>query len=158
MTSASVTGIPSSGFSSETAASFAGRFPRPPPPPRCACAGIVATIVISVAASPIVNALRMVPLRIILVTNIRGGGVAANCCAHLLGRAGVGVVSDQTSINRNDRPKIPALLIGTATQALIEDVFERKDVFRGAQRISKRVVAWGARAGNADPVELPHSA
>jgi hypothetical protein len=70
----------------------------------------------------------------------------------------VGVVSDQTSINRNDRPKIPALLIGTATQALIEDVFERKDVFRGAQRISKRVVAWGARAGNADPVELPHSA
>jgi hypothetical protein len=93
------------------------------------------------------------------VTNILGGGVAANCCAHLLGRAGVGVVSDQTSINQNDRPKVPALLIGTATQALIEDVFERKDVFRGAQRISKRIVAWG-NPGSTDvgPVELPHSA
>jgi hypothetical protein len=96
------------------------------------------------------------------VTNILGGGVAANCCAHLLGRAGVGVVSDQTSINQNDRPKIPALLIGTATQALIEDVFERKDVFHGAQRISRRIVAWGSRgseaAGNPEPVEVPHSA
>jgi hypothetical protein len=92
------------------------------------------------------------------VTNILGGGVAANCCAHLLGRAGVGVVSDQTSINQNDRPKIPALLIGTATQALIEDVFERKDVFRGAQRISKRIVAWESHAGDTEPVEVPHSA
>ena len=62
------------------------------------------------------------------------------------------------TIEKTNRPKVPALLIGNATQALIEDVFERKDVFRGAQRISKRIVAWGSPGGNADPVEVPHSA
>jgi hypothetical protein len=53
-------------------------------------------------------------------------------------------------------------LIGNATQALIEDVFERGDLFRGAQRVSKRIVAWGSHgsgaAQNTQPVELPHSA
>jgi hypothetical protein len=84
------------------------------------------------------------------VTSILGDGVAANCCAHLLNAAGLGVTMEKTN-----RPKVPALLIGNPTQALIEDVFERQDVFRGAQRISKRIVAWGT---NADPVEIPHSA
>jgi len=49
---------------------------------------------------------------------------------------------------------VPALLIGAATQALIEDVFGRRGVFRQAQRISRRVVAWGDRA---ETVEIPHS-
>jgi len=71
----------------------------------------------------------------------------------LLNAAGIRV-----TIEKTNRPKVPALLIGYATQTLIEDVFERKDVFRGAQRISKRIVAWGPRGGNAEPVELPHSA
>jgi flavin-dependent dehydrogenase len=84
------------------------------------------------------------------VTSIIGDGVAASACAHLLGSAGVPV-----SIDESRRPKVPALLIGNATQALIEDVFERKDVSRGSQRISKRVVAWGDRA---ETVEIPHSA
>jgi hypothetical protein len=66
------------------------------------------------------------------------------------------------TIEKTKRPKVPALLIGNATQALIEDVFERKDVFRGAQRISKRIVAWGSPGSqasrNPQPVEVPHSA
>ncbi len=62
------------------------------------------------------------------------------------------------TIEKANHPKVPALLIGNATQALIEDVFERKNVFRGAQRISKRIVAWGSRNGSTGPVELPHSA
>lgn len=68
----------------------------------------------------------------------------------------------RVTINKTNGPKVPALLIGNATQVLIEDVFERNDVFRGAQRISKRIVAWGSRgsgvAGNVEPVEIPHSA
>lgn len=91
------------------------------------------------------------------MTSILGEGLAANCCAHLLNAARIRV-----TIEKTNRPKVPALLIGNATQALIEDVFERKDVFRGAQRISKRIVAWGSHGsavtGNTEPVEIPHSA
>jgi hypothetical protein len=68
----------------------------------------------------------------------------------LLNAAGHPVTMEKTN-----RSKVPALLIGNPTQALIEDVFERDDIFRGARRISKRIVAWGA---NAEPVEIPHSA
>jgi hypothetical protein len=88
------------------------------------------------------------------VTSILGEGLAANCCAHLLKAAGIRV-----TIKKTNRPKVPALLIGNATQALIEDVFERKNVFHGAQRISKRIVAWGNPGStDAQPVEVPHSA
>jgi hypothetical protein len=91
------------------------------------------------------------------VTRILGEGLAANCCAHLLNTAGIRV-----TIEKTNRPKVPALLIGSATQALIEDVFERPNVFRGAQRISKRIVAWGSHGSavtkNTEPVEVPHSA
>jgi hypothetical protein len=38
---------------------------------------------------------------------------------------------------------LPAILIGSATQSLIEDAFGRKDLFSGMQRIDKRIVAWG---------------
>lgn len=58
-------------------------------------------------------------------------------------------------MEKTNRSKVPALLIGNPTQALIEDVFKRDDIFRGARRISKKIVAWGA---NAEPVEIPHSA
>jgi hypothetical protein len=84
------------------------------------------------------------------VTSILGDGVAANCCAHLLDAAGIRV-----TIDRTDRPKVPALLVGTATQALIADVFQRPDLFREARPIARRIVAWGP---NAKPIEIPHSA
>jgi hypothetical protein len=80
------------------------------------------------------------------VTRVIGNGVAASCCAHLL--KGVEIVGDR-------RPKVPALLISSATQALVEDVFQRKGVFEGAARIAKRSVRWGDAA---ETVEVPHSA
>lgn len=70
--------------------------------------------------------------------------MAANCCAHLL--------SDATIVG-DDRPKIPALLVSAATQALITDAFQRPDVFRDAQPLARRIVKWG----NATSIAVPHS-
>jgi hypothetical protein len=76
---------------------------------------------------------------------IRGGGVAAYCCAHLLKQANVADAG----------LGVPAILIGEGTQSLLMDVFERRDLFVGLPRIDKRIVAWGP--GAALKV-LPHAA
>jgi len=81
---------------------------------------------------------------------IRGGGVAAACCAHLLGRAGFRVCSEAKG-----RPRLPAILLSHSAQQLICDVFERPDLFHGLPPIQTRIVSWGA---DATPVALPHSA
>ena len=83
-------------------------------------------------------------------TLIRGTGVGAYCSALLLNRGGVRV-----SLEEADRPRVPAIMIGSATQTLIEDVFGRQDLFGGLHRIDQRVVAWGPEA---EPKMLPHSA
>lgn len=82
--------------------------------------------------------------------SIRGDGVAACCCAHLLKAAGFRVSLDQT-----ERHRLPAIMLGEAALALIRDVFERKDLFRDLPRIEKRVVSWSPNSG---PVTLDHSA
>jgi hypothetical protein len=46
-------------------------------------------------------------------------------------------------------------MLGEATQKLLADVFDRRDLFDGLPRVNKRVVAWGK---NANPVALVHSA
>ena len=81
---------------------------------------------------------------------IRGDGVAAACCAHLLGYAGFRV-----AVERLHRPKVPAILLSDSAMRLIEDVLGRNDLFSNLPRIERRVVAWGP---NADPVAFPHSA
>ena len=81
---------------------------------------------------------------------IRGEGVAANCCAQLLGASGFPV-----AIERTGRPKLPALMLGETTQALFRDVFGRAGLFDGLPRIERRVVAWGP---SSKPIALPHSA
>ncbi len=81
---------------------------------------------------------------------IRGGGVAAYGCAHLLRAAGFQVVMERT-----DRPRLPAVMLSERTQALFKDAFDRGDLFRDLPRIGKRVVAWGP---NAQPLALSHSA
>ncbi len=81
---------------------------------------------------------------------IRGSGVAASCCAHLLGDAGFPL-----ALTDGAKPRVPAVLIGEPTQALVCDVFGRPGVFHGLHQIERRVVAWGRHA---DPVELPHRA
>ena len=82
--------------------------------------------------------------------SIRGTGVAAFCSAFLLDRAGVAVTLEEF-----DRPRVPAIMIGEASQRLIGDVFEQANVFEGLHRITKRVVAWGP---GVEPKSLPHSA
>lgn len=81
---------------------------------------------------------------------IKGDGVAARCCGHLLGRAGYRVVFETV-----ERARIPAIMLGEQAQKLIRDVFERDDLFRDSPWIARRVVAWG---DGAQPVELAHSA
>src|SRR5438270_9221020 len=80
---------------------------------------------------------------------IRGDGIAACCCAHVLGAAGISVVLEKTS-----RAKVPSIMLSQSTQALIADVFRRGDLFQGLPQIEKRIVAWGP---DSRPVALPHS-
>jgi hypothetical protein len=79
---------------------------------------------------------------------IRGDGVAARCCRHLLTQAGYRVSFEPTG-----RPRVPLIMLSDAAQDLIRDIFQRDDLFRNLPVIRKRIVAWGS-----DPVELNHSA
>ena len=84
------------------------------------------------------------------LSTIRGTGVAASCCAHLLGSAGFRVVLDESQ-----RLRIPAILVSEAAQTLLCDVYGRPDLFEGLFRIDRRIVAW--EPGSL-PVTLPHRA
>ena len=81
---------------------------------------------------------------------IRGDGVAARCCAHLLVRAGCPV-----AVQPSSRPRLPAIMLSEPAQQLIGDIFERPGLFRHLPSIRYRIVAWAA---DADPVVLDHSA
>jgi hypothetical protein len=74
--------------------------------------------------------------------------VAGACCAHLL--RGL-----RASVTSATRPRVPAIVVSPATQALTCDVFQQPDLFRDLPRIDRRMVAWGPQA---EPVTLPHSA
>jgi hypothetical protein len=81
---------------------------------------------------------------------ICGEGVAACCGAYLLRRAGI-----RSIVEKVDRPRLPAIMLGQTTQKILEDIFERRDLFEGCHRIQRRVVAWVE--GQA-PISVPHSA
>jgi hypothetical protein len=81
---------------------------------------------------------------------IRGDGVAAYCCAHLLRDAGF-----QVALERQARPRVPAIMLSDAAVALIRDVFARPSLFSGLPRIERRCVLWG---NSPSPSSLPHSA
>ena len=80
---------------------------------------------------------------------IRGEGIAAACCAHLLDQAGMGAVVESAA-----RTNVPAIMLTGATQHLLQDVFERNDMFAGVPVIDRRIVAWGP---GSRPLTLPHS-
>jgi hypothetical protein len=86
---------------------------------------------------------------------VRGDGVAARCCAHLLQQAGIPV-----SLDRPSRPRLPAILLSQTALSLLRDVFGEKELFRDMPRIPTRTVLWGqASRGQESPaVALPHSA
>ncbi|HXA50792.1 MAG TPA: hypothetical protein VNV86_10830 [Candidatus Acidoferrum sp.] len=79
---------------------------------------------------------------------IRGGGVAALTCAHLLRRTGFRV-----SFEGSNRARLPAILLSQAAQHLIAGVFDKPDLFAGLPPVRTRIVRWGA-----DSVTLPHEA
>ena len=81
---------------------------------------------------------------------IRGDGVAAACCGHLLASAGCPVAREQ-----GRRARLPAVMLSDNALELIRDVFGRGDLFRDAIRIRRRVVAWGP---DARTLFLDHSA
>jgi len=81
---------------------------------------------------------------------IQGDGVAASCCAYLLGNAGM-----QVTLHPIERPRLPAILLGDHALALIRDIFNRSDLFCDAPHIRKRVVAWGR---DSQVLVLDHSA
>jgi hypothetical protein len=60
-----------------------------------------------------------------------------------------------TRVERAARPKVPAIMLTGATQHLLQDVFQRNDIFADVPVIDKRIVAWGP---GAPPVMLPHIA
>jgi hypothetical protein len=82
---------------------------------------------------------------------IRGSGVSAYCCAHLLRKAGLDV-----ELRLVDRPRVPALMLSDAAVSLMRDVFDLPDLFIDAPRIQARVSSWGN--GRLDPLHLDHSA
>jgi len=93
----------------------------------------------------------IIALKLAMTSNsvlIRGDGVAARCCGHLLSHAGYRV-----SFEPSGRPRVPLIMLSDAAQNLIRDIFQRDDLFRNLPVIRKRIVAWGS-----DPVELDHSA
>ena len=81
---------------------------------------------------------------------IKGDGVAAYCSLRLLKMAG-----HRAMLARTERPRLPAIMLGDASLALIRDVFDRPDLFRNLPRIQRRIVAWEK---NAEPLPLEHSA
>jgi len=81
---------------------------------------------------------------------ICGDGVAASCCAHLMGQAGWKV-----ALKRSERPRLPVILLSDAALGLVRDVFGRPDLFRSSPRIRQRVVVWDR---DQQPLPLEHQA
>src|SRR5580704_13445670 len=81
---------------------------------------------------------------------IQGDGVAAYCCAHLLGKAGF-----EVTLAPVDRPRLPAIMLSDHALALIRDIFDRPDLFQDAPHVRKRMVAWGP---DSTTLALDHSA
>ncbi len=79
---------------------------------------------------------------------IQGDGVAARCCAHLLQKAGFSV-----KFSLRDRARVPAIMLGEQSLALLRDVFENPALFADSPPIIQRVVAWAGA-----PNTVPHSA
>lgn len=81
---------------------------------------------------------------------IRGDGVSAYCCAHLLSKAGLAV-----QLQPLQRPRVPALLLSYCALALMRDIFGQPRLFESLPVIERRRVAWER---DQQPVEVEHRA
>lgn len=84
-----------------------------------------------------------------MIVGIRGSGIAATTCAHLLNGAGFRVVSEAAQ-----RAPVPTILLSDPALALLRDVFGQPGLFADSPRIKRRVVAWGG----GPVVVVPHGA
>ncbi len=79
---------------------------------------------------------------------IRGSGIAAKGCAHILAGAGFRV-----AIEERRRPSVPTIMLSDPALRLIRGVFDRPDLFADRPRVKQRLVAWGGAQ-----VTVPHDA
>ncbi|MCP1470543.1 hypothetical protein J3E64_002231 [Sphingobium sp. OAS761] len=77
---------------------------------------------------------------------IRGAGIAARACAHLLANAGLPVSVDPVA-----RAPVPTIMLGDPALALIRDIFGQPGLFADFPRVSRRLVDWGGRTAT-----VPH--
>lgn len=82
------------------------------------------------------------------IVSLKGSGIAATTCAHLLTLAGFRVDTETKS-----RPPVPTIVLSDPALALIRSVFDRPDLFADLPRLRRRVIAWGGA-----PVMVPHGA
>lgn len=79
---------------------------------------------------------------------IRGSGIAARGCAHILAGGRLRVAIEDVR-----RPSVPTIMLSDPAVALICSVFDRPDLFADRPRVTRRLVAWGG-----PPVMVPHGA
>lgn len=78
---------------------------------------------------------------------VRGDGVAATACAHLLGMAGIDVTREALG-----RGPAPFVMLGGQAIMLLRDVFGQADLFDGLPPVRRRIVSWGGQ----EAVAVPH--
>lgn len=78
---------------------------------------------------------------------VRGDGVAAMTCAHLLDAAIL-------PVSRAPRRHVPSIMLSAPALALLRDVHGNSALLETHPKVTRRVVAWGGL----DPVSLPHEA
>ena len=81
---------------------------------------------------------------------IRGGGVSVATAGRLLRCEGFELVGAGELV----RSPAPVVMLSEAALALLRDIFDRPDLFRGRTPILRRIVAWGG----GEPAILPHNA
>ncbi|SEI79222.1 hypothetical protein SAMN05518849_101934 [Sphingobium sp. AP50] len=79
---------------------------------------------------------------------IRGSGIAARGCAHILTGAGLRVAIEDVR-----RPSVPTIMLSDPALSLVRGVFDRPDLFIDHPRVRRRMVAWGGA-----PVMVRHGA
>lgn len=78
--------------------------------------------------------------------DLRGGGIAARTCGHILAGANLRVAIEDIA-----RPSVPTIMLSDPALRLIRDIFDRPHLMTDQPRVKRRLVAWGG-----PPVMVPH--
>lgn len=85
-----------------------------------------------------------------VAVRVAGSGIAAYATAHLLRRGRVSVSLTPGTVGPS-----PVVMLSTATQNLLRDVFEVPELFSDLHVICRRIVRWGG--SGASTISVPHS-